>query len=261
MFNTVLLFDTLAAFIIFCAASSAVYVFNDVLDREQDQKHPEKRQRPVASGKVSVRTANAISVIFAAGAVCGGIFLGYKFLLIVVCFLAVNIMYSISLKNIVIIDVFSIALSFILRVVAGGFAAKVHLSPWLFICTTLLALFLGLSKRRHELTLLEDNADEHRNVLGEYTPYLLDQMISVITASTVVAYTLYTLDPGTIVKLGTDKLIFTVPFVLYGILRYLYLVHRHGRGGSPGRVLYTDKPLLFSCCLWIITVTLVLYLK
>jgi 4-hydroxybenzoate polyprenyltransferase len=162
---------------------------------------------------------------------------------------------------VVIIDVGVIAAGFVLRVLAGGALLNLPVSPWLVICTTLLALFLGFGKRRHELVLLSNGATEHRRILEEYSPYYLDQMIAVVTASTVVAYSLYTLDASTVEKLGTDKLPLTIPFVIYGIFRYLYLVHQKEEGGSPSRILLTDKPLLIDIALWFVAVVALLYMK
>ncbi|KPK64994.1 MAG: phosphoribose diphosphate--decaprenyl-phosphate phosphoribosyltransferase, partial [Planctomycetes bacterium SM23_32] len=169
--------------------------------------------------------------------------------------------YSLWLKNVVILDVFAIALGFVLRVVAGAVVIGVVVSPWLLICTILLALFLGLCKRRHELLMLEGGAPNHRSVLGHYSTYLLDQMISVIAAASVIAYALYTMAEQTVERFGTANLIFTVPFVLYGILRYLYLVHQRASGGDPEETLLSDKPLMADVLLWVAAVALIVYLK
>jgi 4-hydroxybenzoate polyprenyltransferase len=167
--------------------------------------------------------------------------------------------YSGPLKHIVIIDVLTIAAGFVLRAVAGAVAIPVPISHWLLVCTTLLALFLALSKRRHELVLLADEAASHRKILGEYSPYLLDQMISVVTASTLMAYAFYTISPETIEKFGTDELGLTLPFPLYGIFRYLYLVHQKEGGGSPAEMLVNDRPLLICVALWALAVVLIIY--
>jgi 4-hydroxybenzoate polyprenyltransferase len=169
------------------------------------------------------------------------------------------LLYSAVLKHIVILDVLMIAAGFVLRAVAGAVAVEVPISPWLLVCTTLLALFLALSKRRHELTLLAEGAVGHRPILGEYSPYLLDQMIAVVTASTLMAYAFYTASPETAQKFGTDRLTWTIPFVLYGIFRYLYLVHQKRGGGSPSAMLLTDRPLLACVALWAISIVLLLY--
>jgi 4-hydroxybenzoate polyprenyltransferase len=169
------------------------------------------------------------------------------------------LLYSVVLKNIVIIDVLAIAGGFVLRAIAGAVAVAVPFSAWLLICTTLLALFLGFNKRRHELVLLGEAAMGHRRILDEYSPYLLDQMIAVVTASTVIAYTVYATSPDTAARLGTGRLGLTIPFVLYGIFRYLYLVHQKRGGGSPAAMLVTDGPLLACVGLWIATVAVLLY--
>ena len=167
--------------------------------------------------------------------------------------------YSAFLKHIVILDVLTIAAGFTLRAAAGAAAIAVPISHWLLVCTTLLALFIALSKRRHELTLLTETAIDHRPILGDYTPYLLDQMISVVTASTLIAYAFYTISPETTAKFGTDLLSLTIPFPLYGIFRYLYLVHRRDKGGSPAELVVNDRPLLVCVALWALSVILIIY--
>ena len=176
-------------------------------------------------------------------------------------YLLLQILYSAWLKHVVILDVLLIAAGFLLRVSAGGVVILVDISDWLLICTFLLALFIALSKRRHELVLLEKNASNHRPILQEYSPYLLDQMISVVTASTVVAYCLYTISEETVAKFGSSRLIYTVPFVLYGIFRYLYLIHKKGEGGSPESLILKDKPFLVGILLWIASAVFILYVR
>ena len=180
--------------------------------------------------------------------------------IIVLAYFLLNIGYSIYLKNIVIIDVVSIAAGFVLRVLGGAVIISVVASQWLILCTILLSLFLGFSKRRHELILLEDSATSHRKVLEHYSPYFLDQMIAVVTASTLICYALYTMSKDTIEKLGTSKLIYTIPFVLYGIFRYLYLVHQKEEGGSPTEIMFTDKPMIINICLWVISSVVFIYI-
>ena len=186
------------------------------------------------------------------GRVLAGIAGGYVLLLL---------LYSLVLKHVVIIDVLIIAAGFVLRAVAGAVAVAVPIGSWLLVCTTLLALFLALSKRRHELVLLGEQAIEHRPILDEYTPYLLDQMIAVVTASTVIAYVVYATSPETAVRLGTSRLSLTIPFVLYGIFRYLYLIHMKGEGGAPDELVLIDRPLQITMVLWGILSLLVLYLN
>ena len=257
--NFPLLLKAILAFIIFCFLSGSMYILNDILDLEQDKRHKAKSQRPLASGILKVPQAIMALAIFIPLLLGISYYLGLSFFLAVLSYLLLQIAYSFFLKHMVILDVFAIACGFVLRVVAGALVINVEISSWLIICTILLALFLGLSKRRHELMLLEKGAQNHRKVLGQYSPYLLDQMISVVTASTVVAYALYTMSAETIRKFDTANLIFTVPFVLYGIFRYLYLVHQTGAGGSPEHVLVTDKPLLIDILLWVIAVMIIVY--
>ena len=195
---------------------------------------------------------------------CAGFFIAFYtnlfFGIIVLSYFLLNIGYSLYLKSIVIIDVITIAAGFVLRVLGGAVIISVTPSQWLILCTILLALFLGFSKRRHELILLEDNATSHRRVLEHYSPYFLDQMISVVTASIVICYALYTMSKDTVEKLGTTKLIYTIPFVLYGIFRYLYLVHQKEEGGSPTAVVFTDKPMIINVSLWVIISIVFIYI-
>ena len=248
-----------AAFVIFCALSSAVYLFNDVIDREADRVHPLKSTRPIASGAVSPRVALITAVILCVVGVVAALLLRPLLGLVAGAYLLLLIVYSVFLKHLVIVDVLTIAAGFVLRAVAGAVAVTVPISQWLLVCTTLLALFLALSKRRHELTLLAGGAIEHRRILQEYSPYLLDQMVGVVTASTLVAYAIYATSTETAERLGTDRLGLTIPFVLYGIFRYLYLVHQKRGGGSPAELLLADRPLLICVALWAASVVLMLY--
>lgn len=248
-----------AAFAIFCGLSGVVYLINDVADREADRIHPTKRQRPIASGALPVPLALATAAILAAAALGAAFWLRPAFGLLGALYLALLASYSGPLKHLVIIDVLTIAIGFVLRAMAGAVVIGVAISHWLLILTILLALFLALSKRRHELVLLADGATSHRRILQEYSPYLLDQMISVVTASTLVAYAFYTVSPETVAKFGTDRLVWTLPFPLYGIFRYLYLVHQKEGGGSPAEMLLNDRPLLVCVALWAITVAAILY--
>lgn len=259
-FDSLLLLKTFAAFFIFCILSGSLYILNDLNDVEEDKLHPKKSKRPIASGDISKNQALFLFFIFSL--VC--LFLAYclnrYFFIAALIYFALQIAYSIKLKHVVILDVFVVAAGFVIRVIAGGLVIEVPLSSWLLVCTMLLALFLSMSKRRHELLLLENNASEHRPILMEYSPYLLDQMIAVVTASTLIAYCLYTISGETIEKFGTKNLVLTSPFVLYGIFRYLYLIHQKGKGGSPEELIIKDKPLLIDILLWIGSVVLILYL-
>jgi len=230
VFNLPLLIKTVLAFVLFCILSGAAYLLNDIQDLEEDKLHPKKSKRPLASGKLEKKHAFFASLLLVLLGLTGAYFLNINFFIVLLVYFILQIAYSNWLKHVVIIDVFLIATGYFLRVIAGGLAISVQISPWLFICSILIALFLALSKRRHELVLLAKNAEIHRPILKEYTPQLLDQMIAVVTASTVVSYCLYTVSSETVEKFGTMNLLFTVPFVLYGIFRYLYLVHQRMRG-------------------------------
>lgn len=254
-----LLVKSAAAFVLFCLIAGSAYIFNDLLDLEEDKNHPVKSKRPLASGKLGKSHALLAAVFLALLGLAGACFLNIPFFAVLLAYLVLQIAYSGWLKHMVIIDVFLIAAGFFLRVIAGGLAIEVQISPWLFICTILLALFLALSKRRHELVLLDKGAETHRPILKEYTPQLLDQMISVVTASTVISYCLYTVSTETVAKYGTMNMVYTVPFVLYGIFRYLYLVHQKDEGGSPEALIIKDKPLLVDLFLWIATAMVILY--
>ena len=249
----------LAAFAIFCALSGAVYLFNDVADREADQNHPLKRERPIASGQLSATSAVTAGVVLGIAGVATAFSIGTQFGIVAAAYLAAQILYSFGLKHVVIVDVLMIAAGFVLRAIAGAVAVNVPIGHWLLVCTTLLALFLALSKRRHELTLLAEGATDHRRILEEYSPYLLDQMIGVVTSSTLIAYTVYATSSDTAARLGTAKLGLTIPFVLYGIFRYLYLVHQKRGGGSPATMLLTDRPLLGCVALWAASVIVLMY--
>jgi 4-hydroxybenzoate polyprenyltransferase len=260
-FSGPLFLKSAAAFVVFCFVSGAFYIFNDLQDREEDRAHPKKSQRPIARGDISPTQALAAFVLLAGGSLVAAFFLNTAFFIAVAIYVLLQLGYSLKLKQVVILDIFVISAGFVIRVVAGGLVIDVPISSWLLICTTLLALFLSMSKRRHELVLLEDKATNHRPILKEYSAYLLDQMIAVVTASTLIAYCLYTISPETVEKFGTEHLVWTSAFVLYGIFRYLYLVHQKGKGGSPEELVLQDKPLLLNIVLWIAAVILILYYR
>jgi 4-hydroxybenzoate polyprenyltransferase len=248
-----------AAFAIFCALSGVVYLINDVADRHADRSHPVKRRRPIASGDLPVGVALGAAVVLAAGGLAAAFWLRPQFGVMATAYVGLLALYSGPLKHAVIIDVLTIAVGFVLRAAAGAIAIGVAASHWLYIMTMLLALFLALAKRRHELVLLADRATGHRRILEEYSPYLLDQMIAVVSASTIVAYAFYTVSAETVAKFGTDRLGLTLPFPLYGIFRYLYLVHQKAGGGSPADMLLNDRPLLACVGLWAAVVAVILY--
>jgi 4-hydroxybenzoate polyprenyltransferase len=252
------------AFAVFCLASSAVYALNDVIDAGRDRMHPAKRTRPVASGRVSRGAASGLSLFLVLVSVGFGSLLGREFLLSLVLFLGVNLLYSTRLKHAVVLDVLTIAISFVIRAIAGVMALRpleptLELSPWLLVCTLFLALFLGFAKRRQELALLAGEAGQHRATLTEYSAGFLDQLITIVTAATLIAYTIYTIAPGTVTKFHSPALVYTIPFVVYGIFRYLYLIRERGDGGSPSRTLYRDLPLLATIAGWLAVAILVIY--
>ncbi len=258
--NRELALSTLISFIVFCMLSSTVYILNDLIDLEQDKIHPVKSKRPLASGLLKPAYAViTFVVLLILSTVISLVYLNLLFISVAGAYFLLQVAYSIKLKHIVIIDVFSIAAGFSLRVLAGAEAIEVTFSTWLFFCTILLALFLALSKRRNEIILLDNNATNHRKILFEYSANLLDQMISIVSTTTVIAYILYTVSPETVNKFGTDNLKYTVPFVLYGIFRYLYLMHQRNEGGSPEKVLLNDRPILLTVITYCLTACYILY--
>ena len=250
---------TLGAFAIFCALSGSVYIINDLVDLERDRAHPKKRLRAIASGRIGTRAAGVFAVILAPAAIVAGYCLSLTFGSVAAAYFGMSLLYSFYLKRVVILDVMTISLGFVLRAVAGAAAIDVLISPWLVLCTSLLALFLGFCKRRNELTMLQGDAAAHRAILSEYSVIFLDQMISVVTASTVIAYAFYAMSPEVQEKLHTRHLGVTVPFVLYGIFRYLYVLYQKGEGGSPSQTLLEDRALLINVILWGITCVAILY--
>jgi 4-hydroxybenzoate polyprenyltransferase len=242
----------------FCAASSATYLINDVFDRESDRQHPTKKLRPIASGEVTAAMAIVAAALLAMAALAVALWLGGWFPAVLAGYLVMTLLYSAFLKEAVFVDVLVVAMGFVLRVVGGAVAIDVPISRWLLLCTYLLALYLALGKRRAELALLGDEAGNHRVVLGHYSLPLVDQAISVVLGATVLAYTLYTVAPDTVAKVGSEGLMATVPVVMYGLFRYLYLLHRHELGGSPTRALFTDRPLLLCVLLWIVIAAVVI---
>jgi 4-hydroxybenzoate polyprenyltransferase len=259
LFDPVAVTDATLAFVIFCGLSGAVYLLNDVRDRESDRQHPLKARRPIASGAVSVPLAIGTAAVLGAAGLSAAFAINVRLGIVSAAYLVLLGLYSAALKHIVIVDVLTIAVGFVLRATAGAVAIDVEISHWLLVCTILGALFIALAKRRHELVLLTDGATSHRPILIEYSPYLLDQMIAVVTASTLISYVFYTISPDTQQKFGTPWLGLTIPFPLYGIFRYLYLVHRREGGGSPADLLLTDRPLLACVALWVLLVTVIIY--
>jgi len=246
------------AFFIFSIGVGALYIFNDIHDLEGDCEHPVKKRRPIASGRMSVKTGWIFFIALGILSLALSFMFDTDFGLVVLLYFILQLFYTLVLKKIVIVDVFAISLSFILRVIAGAVVIHVDISNWILICTMLLALFLALSKRRHELILLDNNAGGHRVILREYSPYLLDQMIGVVTSATLVAYIIFTLSGETTAKFG--RMVLTVPFVLYGIFRYLYLIHIKEKGGEPEEILLTDIPLQLDILLYGLVALAIIYL-
>ncbi|MBL8953926.1 MAG: decaprenyl-phosphate phosphoribosyltransferase [Myxococcaceae bacterium] len=230
----------------FSLLASGVYLVNDWFDREKDRLHPEKRNRPIAAGLLGLPSVLVLLAMCWGGALATSFMLGRQFVIVAVSYVALQIVYTTVLKHMVVLDVMALALGFIVRVVAGAVAIDVAVSNWLFLCTLLGAVFLGFAKRRAELSSLEEGASAHRASLGEYTQTMLDQMMSISAACTILAYGLYTVSPETIQRVGSDHLKLTVPCVIFGVFRYLFLVHKRGLGGAPEKILLSDVPLILD---------------
>jgi 4-hydroxybenzoate polyprenyltransferase len=253
------LLKAFAAFVLFCGLSGAGYLLNDAVDREGDRLHKTKATRPVAAGRLPVGMALGVAAALYAASLLFSFALGLEFGWAALAYAAISVGYSLLLKNIVIVDLFTVAAGYVLRVVAGAVAIPVEISGWLLICAMLLSLFIALSKRSVEIRVLQEDASQHRKTLAEYNPHLLDQMTAVITSALLVAYTLYTRAPETVWKVGSGDLAYTVPFVLYGIFRYLYLVHMKEGYHTLERVLVTDKPMIINLILYAVTAAWVIY--
>jgi len=250
IFNPLLLLKTITAFLLFSFTASALYIMNDLKDFKEDRLHPVKKLRPIASGAVPHMYAATVAGILIFLGLLGSYFLDFSFFLTVLSYAILTTLYTYYLKHVVILDVFEVALGFILRPIAGALVIGAVISPWLLICTTLLALFVILSKRRNELTVMED-AHKHRKILAEYSVPMLDQMINIVTASTVIAYSLYTFTSDTASR--HHLMMLTIPFVLYGIFRYLYLTHKKNMGGAPEQIFLKDLPMIIDAVLWVVT--------
>jgi 4-hydroxybenzoate polyprenyltransferase len=248
--DAALLWLALAATALFSLLSSSVYLINDVRDREQDRLHPTKKMRPIAAGTLSPTFALTFACMLMGAVLITAFIWNTQVGLVLSTYAALQVAYTLGLKRIALVDVFVIAIGFVLRALCGAVAVDVEISPWLLLCTLLLALFLGLCKRRHEKVILDDVAGTTRESMKTYDGKLLDQLIAIVSAATIVCYALYTLWPDTLEKFGTANLGFTIPFVLFGIFRYLDLVYRHHQGDSPDKILLTDKPLLICMVLY-----------
>ena len=263
MLEVPLLLRSTLACIVFCLLSGVVYTLNDLMDIESDRLHEQKRTRPLASGALSTRTAQVWVALVTAVALALAAWIGWRFLLISVGFLAFNLAYSLVLKNVVILDVISISISFIIRAIAGVVALNTlnqHLtiSPWLLVVTFFLSLFLGLCKRRHEFLSLQE-AGKHRQTLDSYSVALLDQLINMAATSTLLAYSIYTIWPDTVRHFGTGGLLYTIPIVVAGVTRYMFLVFRRDKGGDPSEMLLTERSLQATVVLWFVVVALIIY--
>lgn len=242
---------TAQAFLLFCFAASTVYLLNDLNDLDEDRLHPKKRHRPLAAGLISPTLVGATMVTLGIGSICGAFLLNVPFGCILSFYLLMNVGYSLKLKHIAILDVMIIAVGFVLRAVAGAVAIHVEPSPWLFLCTLTLALLVGFGKRRNELTVLKDEAASHRQCLEGYSTHFLDLMMTISAGAAVVTYALYTMAEQTVQRFGSHALVLTTPFVIYGIFRYLYLIHMKSEGGDPSKLFATDKPTLINGALWL----------
>lgn len=259
LFEAPKILEAAAAFALFSLSASVVYLVNDLADIERDRAHPKKKHRPLPSGRLQPWQALAAALLLGPGGLIAAAAVSPALALVLFVYVAMNLGYSLGLKNVVLIDVMFLASGFVLRVLGGAFAINVPPSEWLVMCTMLLASFLGFAKRRHELVLMENDAASHRKVLSHYSPELLDQLILISTACTLMSYALYTVSPATTARVGSSALMYTVPFVMYGVFRYLYLVHKHDEGGDPTRVFFTDRPLIVDILLWVVASTTILY--
>ncbi|HUV35409.1 MAG TPA: decaprenyl-phosphate phosphoribosyltransferase [Patescibacteria group bacterium] len=253
---------SLIGFGVFCLLSGAIYILNDIFDRRNDIEHPSKRKRPIPSGALPVGTAAAVSIALVALLVPASLLLGMEFFLLALIFVVLNLAYSLFLRQVVILDVIAISFSFLIRAAAGVVVLhpvipNIEFSPWLWICTLFLSLFLAICKRRNEICLLE-SASDHRDSLKDYSVRLLDQLVGLSATATLVSYSIYTVWPATVAKFGTSRLVYTIPFVVFGIMRYLYLVYNRQVGGDPSGVLLTERSILIDVFLWFVATLLIL---
>ncbi|MBL8046386.1 MAG: decaprenyl-phosphate phosphoribosyltransferase [Anaerolineales bacterium] len=257
LFNPEYFWQTVAGFFLLCLLSSAVYVLNDLADIEKDRQHPKKRLRPLPSGQLSKGVAWGAVALFLAGGLPAAFALDFGFGVIAVVYVAGNLLYSFWLKHIVLIDVLVLAGFYLLRAVGGALLVESTISPWLYICMTLLALFIGFGKRRGELLLMKDASNSSRKVLEEYSLAFLDELINLVATATIVAYSFYTFSAENLPR--DYSMMLTIPFVLYGIFRYLYLIHLKGEGGAPDELVLIDRPLQIAFGLWGLSAVLILY--
>jgi 4-hydroxybenzoate polyprenyltransferase len=261
--NPRLLVKSAEAFIVFCALSGVIYLINDIADIEKDRIHENKRQRPLPSGRLGVRHAVVASILIGVAAMLLAYHVGSNFFVVSAVFFLLNFLYSFVLKKVVLLDVASISLSFVIRAIAGVEALvevdpNIELSPWLLICTLFLSLFLAFCKRRYELTNVAEPS-RHREALAEYSPLLIDQLVGISASGAVLSYSIYTIWPDTVLKFGTTDLVYTIPLVLLGVMRYLYLVYSKDKGESPSEMLLSEKFILIDVFVWILLVVAIFY--
>lgn len=248
-----------AGFALFCAASSGVYLFNDLCDLREDREHPVKKNRPLASGALNINLARAVMISLYLIAGIGALWLNHNFALIIGIYLATCLAYSFKLKDVVILDVILIACGFVLRAISGAVLIGVEVSEWLVLCTSMVALLVGFGKRRHEIVLLEEAAGSHRRSLNDYSISFLDSIMNICAGAAVLTYALYTRADETIARVGSRAMLLTIPFVVYGVFRYLFLIHKRKAGGDPVQLLFRDRPTLLNLLLWILTAGLIIY--
>ncbi|MCC6866463.1 MAG: decaprenyl-phosphate phosphoribosyltransferase [Ignavibacteria bacterium] len=261
IFEPAFLLPSIAAFFIFSLASSAVYIINDILDVESDRVHPKKKYRPIASGEISVKQSVIFLVILILAVISGLIFSNTLFALVIILYLITNLLYSLNVKSIVLLDVFFISFGFMLRVLGGAAAINVNVSSWMILTTIFISLFLAISKRRSELSQIvnKDNIDKQRKVLKDYSVEFADQINTIAAAGTIISYALYTVSERTVFTFGTEKLIYTTPFVIYGIFRYMYLMHQKNLGESPTSIVTKDIPIILDVLAWFIFSLIIIY--
>ncbi|HLD83074.1 MAG TPA: decaprenyl-phosphate phosphoribosyltransferase [Candidatus Omnitrophota bacterium] len=261
LFELSSLYNVAIGFVYWCMITSSMYLFNDILDRKEDILHPRKKTRPIASGQINLKTAGLFFVLLSILSIIFSLRLDVNFSKLIIAYFMINIIYSIYLKQVIILDVMCIASGFVLRVASGALLVNVGLSEWILMCTLLLALFLGFGKRQEEISSLGDNAVYHRRVLKDYDRGFLEHVPYVMVSSTIVCYILYTVSGEAVKKFGTKNLIYTTPFVIYGLLRYVYIAYEKNKGADPTQVLFQDLPTVINILLWLITVGLIIYIR
>lgn len=257
--NLELFFRIVLAAVAFSFVSSCIYIINDIVDRENDSNHPQKKQRPLPSGEVTIPFAIGLSALLGAGGFALGLWVSYKVAIILVAYALVNIIYSYRWKHIVIVDVFCISFGFMLRILAGTIGVDIPPSKWLLLCGMMITLFLGFAKRRAEIIALADNKEEHRKVLENYDPIFLDEVIAICATGVIISYSLYTMSSQTVQIHQTENLTYTVPFVIYGLFRYLFLLHHQHLGGDPTKDLIHDRHIIAAVGGWAIITCYFLY--